>query len=475
MKRSSQAWHMRAVRSIAGLLLYVIFLIAGLEGAIELALRYPGAFKFLYRPAQTISYLKNYYLGFDRSIVQIRHDCAAYDEALTYRLRPGTCVVRNRESTIEYTVNSAGLRDDEDALRAPSVIVLGDSQAMGWGVPAAEAFSKRLAALTGRSVLNAAISSYETAREIALLRDLVRPSTDYVVIAYCDNDYSDNWSFVETGSLPHLNRASYEQMVAGHEQAVAYFPFKHIRRLGRLFLDSKLAKPPSPTLLTKPGFAAMNFLAILDGSVDLLRQRNVIVLEVNGYNANNPQFANALRLAASRSPLLKELASLHVIDTSTFLTDADYFLIDDHLNSGGHDKVARVLSDVVNGEGRWQVHPSSEPVNRTPSNLGGGLVETVERKGALTVIRGWAARRDDGEPAATVGLLSEGVKLVEAEPVLVRSDVAAALGQSAAAASGFALAIRTDRLTDRRDLQIVGFWADGSADPLANQQRLTGP
>ncbi len=465
---------LRPFRIVAGLLLFALVLVAVIEGAIELALRFPRAVPFLYRPANVISHLKNYYLGFDRSIVQFRHDCAVYDEVLTYRLRPGACRVRNRESTVEYAINSLGVRDDERSLLAPSVIVLGDSQAMGWGVPAGAVLSKRLSVLTGRSVLNGAISSYETAREMALLRELVRPGTDFVIIAYCDNDFSGNWRFVESGSLPQQDRASYENVVADHERTVPYFPFKHVRHLSRLVRDSTLAESRSPLLLNKPGFAAMNFLAVLDGTIDLLRGRNVIVFEVNSYNVNSPSFADALRTAAARSPLLDELASLHVIDASTTLTDDDYFLLDDHMNSSGHDKIARVLAEVLNGESRWRIR-SSLGAALQPSGAGEGYIDLVERKGAFTIVRGWAARRDTGEPAATVGLLRNGVTLVEAEPVLVRGDVAEALAKSAAGRSGFALTFRTDRLTDLRSLQIVAFWADGSSRLLADQQRLTVP
>src|SRR5207237_1747403 len=137
---------------------------------------------------------------------------------------------------------------------------------------------------------------------------------------------------------------------------------------------------------------------------------------------------------------------------SSFLTDDDYFLIDDHLNPTGHDHVARRLAEVINGGDRWRVRPVSE---RADPELGGareGSIDVVERKGVLTVVQGWAARRDTGEPAATVALLRDGAKLIEAEPVFVRPDVASALGRSAAGASGFALAIRTDRVTDSRSL-----------------------
>jgi hypothetical protein len=36
-----------------------------------------------------------------------------------------------------------------------------------------------------------------------------------------------------------------------------------------------------------------------------------------------------------------------VIDTTTFLTESDYYRLDEHLNASGHRKVARVIADLL--------------------------------------------------------------------------------------------------------------------------------
>jgi hypothetical protein len=428
----------------------------------------------LFRPANHISHLKDYYRGFDRSIIQRRHDCAMFDDALAYRLRPGTCTVSNRESTVEYTINRAGLRDSDDKLVDPEVIVLGDSIAMGWGVPSDATLAQRLGVLTGRSVLNAAISSYETVREMKLLGELIQPGTQYIVIAYCDNDYSGNWTFTRNGSLPRRDRATYQKTVSNHESSARYYPFKHVWNLGRSVLRSASADRPAPALQQKPGFAAMTFLAVLESHRDLLRGRHLIVFEANSYNQNSSLFATSLRKAAARTPLLNALSSMHVVDTSTFLTDDDYFLLDDHMRASGHDKIARVLTKITEGESGWRVQPAADRVVPHHTDATNGHIERVEQKGALTIISGWAARSDTGEPAAAVALLRDGTKVVEAEPVLLRNDVVAALRKPSAARSGYALAVRTGLLTDSKGLQVVGIWRDGSNGPLHDQQRLRG-
>jgi lysophospholipase L1-like esterase len=470
----SPASSSRGLARAGGALLFAIAALVCLEAAIELLLRYPQAAPSLFRPAAHINHLKNYYLRLDRSIVQYRTDCATSDPVLIYRLRPGSCTVRNRESTVTYTVNRAGLRDTDTKLAAPEIIVLGDSLAMGWGVAQAQTLSERLAALTGRNVLNAAISSYETVREMALLRELVRPQTEYVVIVYCGNDYAANWALASHGGVLSGDLAAYDAAVRQHAQAVPYYPLKHVWHLGGLIKEF-LADPPAARLAVRADFAAMTFLAILDGQRDLLRGRHLIVFDVNGYNQNNSLFTDTLRAAAGHSPLLKDLTSLDVIDASTILSDDDYFLIDDHMTASGHDKMARVVAEIVAGSRRWQVPEARAATVPDARTTGSGNVEAVEQKGALTFVSGWAARGDTGQPPVSVALLRDDVRLVEAGPVFARPDVAAALKTSAASLSGYGLAVGADRLREARRLELVAIWADGSVTTLADDQRLRPP
>ncbi|HMD37517.1 MAG TPA: hypothetical protein VKH42_21225, partial [Vicinamibacterales bacterium] len=74
------------------------------------------------------------YRHFNRSLIQFDARCARYDAELFYTLKPGSCSFGNLEFGNDYRINRAGLRDDDDALSAPEMIVIGDSHAMGWGV-----------------------------------------------------------------------------------------------------------------------------------------------------------------------------------------------------------------------------------------------------------------------------------------------------------------------------------------------------
>jgi hypothetical protein len=128
---------------LVGSLLVTLLLFEGLGGLI---LSYPWLVAAKDGSANhALNVLRQYYITNDRSIVQYEPDCFRYDPELTYTLKPeSTCTVVNREHTVEYRANRQGVRDSESALDHPSIVVVGDSQAMGWGVAQSESFPKVL-------------------------------------------------------------------------------------------------------------------------------------------------------------------------------------------------------------------------------------------------------------------------------------------------------------------------------------------
>src|SRR2546426_1401222 len=84
------------------------FLLA-LEGVLALALRTdPRIGPDFWKKAR-----REYYMRFERHIVQYLPECAEFDPRLAYRLEPGHCRFSNREYDDEIVVNSAGMRDRE--------------------------------------------------------------------------------------------------------------------------------------------------------------------------------------------------------------------------------------------------------------------------------------------------------------------------------------------------------------------------
>jgi hypothetical protein len=310
---------------------------------------------------------------------------------------------------------------------------------------------------------------------MALLREVILPSSEYIVIQYCDNDFTGNWQSIIRAALPEISRAEFEEAVNQHVQVTRYYPFKHIRYLipsawkmfSRQIRNALVSSAHSAQWTSRfvqgPGFEAMTFLSILDSNRELLRGRHLIVFEINGNNQNNTGFAAAVRRAAVRTPLLKELASMHVIDMSEVLNADDYFLLDDHINAGGHEKVARALAGILHGDNRWRVKSATDEPSISVSGTSGGRLDAVERKGSQAVITGWAPRNRNGEPPETLVLLRNGKPIAETEPVFRSDEPDIDPSEPATRRTGFAFAVRADLVTPDQPMAVVSKWKDGEA------------
>ena len=102
---------------------------------------------------------------------------ASADAGLVYELVPGAQATRNG---VSIRINASGFRDDEfpaEATGATAIVVLGDSVAMGWGVPMEQALpqvlERRLAEHTSANekppiVYNLAVDGYSMEQEMYL-------------------------------------------------------------------------------------------------------------------------------------------------------------------------------------------------------------------------------------------------------------------------------------------------------------------
>ncbi len=86
---------------------------------------------------------------------------------------------------VVYRTNSVGARDVERTLdaTAPRVVVLGDSFAEGWGLPARQRFSNRLAAATGLAHLNFAMAHFGPYQEALVYQELAQRYAHVAVLA----------------------------------------------------------------------------------------------------------------------------------------------------------------------------------------------------------------------------------------------------------------------------------------------------
>ena len=327
-------------------LVVAALLLAGLELGLTWALDHPE--RFANSPA-ILNALR--IIHDEERVLSIQYDpaCAEYDPQTTYRLRPGSCRFASTEFDTDYAINSQGLRDDEASLTAPEIIVLGDSFAMGWGVEQDEAFPQVLERLTGARVLDAAISSFGTVRELRMLSRLDRSNLKALVIQYCDNDFRENLSFMTSGN--RLGIMPREEFQARSDKAMArrYWFGRYLNRLRKSVshilarrikgLAGAASGPDSEPTDRQEAEAFVNALA--HGPVDLSGVP-VFVLELLPFAAGDDGFAARLEELATRGAAAG--LDLRVLRTAGLFEPGDTYLLDDHLRASGQAKVAALLA-----------------------------------------------------------------------------------------------------------------------------------
>jgi hypothetical protein len=303
------------------------------------------------------------YQNFDRTTIGYFSE---WDKDLTYKIKPNYSYrFKNREFDVMIKSNSLGLRDDEKSLDAPDAIVLGDSFTMGFGIQQEKTYPELLSSITNFSVLNAGIESYGTAREVLLLDKIDTSNLKYLVIQYCENDFLENYTFVINNyTLPVTSKKYYYQRVEERKKSDRYYFGKYLKiflsllsinifddknqyrkitlkekeyfhlQHAKLFLD----------ILSKLKVENSDFKLIIFDLVDRsdmkFTRRNWILQDKT---FDSSLFINLIHklIKEGEYPTFIENASL--IDSSQFLSNDDYFLLDGHINSDGHKKVANKI------------------------------------------------------------------------------------------------------------------------------------
>ena len=311
-----------------------------------------------YIPRHMLPLFQGYYDIFERDIIQFNPNSGRYDSDLFYTLIPGKkFAFNNLEFHTDYHTNSKGLRDDEMSLEKPEVIVLGDSYGMGWGVQQNVTFADQLEKMTGKKVLNAAISSHGTARELRNLYRLDTSNLRYLIIQYCENDIYENKPFVMDGyELPISSVDTYDKAVQTQYWSKLYFPGKRFTTLTRTYIQShfnvigqKIFPKPAAQLKdtneATPEEKARYFLDILYNSSLNFEKLKVLVININSLAMNDDQFvekAKSLKHQFKYEQRFK--TNLLLIPSSRIFNTEDYYILDPHLRPSGHKKIAALLT-----------------------------------------------------------------------------------------------------------------------------------
>ena len=331
----------RATGLILRLAIPVILTVALLEGAVALLLNSTP------RTPALRTLARQYYGSFDRAIIQTDPRFVRYDPELFYTLRPGRFLFTQREFAHEFRVNRLGLRDTDAALDAPEIVVLGDSVAMGWGVAQEDTFPAIVARETGRRVLNAAVSSYGTVRELRMLERIDRRALAWLVIQYNANDAGENRLFLQRhnthvpGSEERFTHETqrYEAKRVYYTGKYAWETVRWLRKSIRHAFSPPKRRGPAPTADEE---AEAFFNALLHaGAVDFERVR-LIVAEVTGEGAPAAMIA-ALERQIRHEGLPRGLRTAALLDIGARLGPEDFHVLDDHPNARGHRRIAEAV------------------------------------------------------------------------------------------------------------------------------------
>ena len=307
-------------------------------------------------PTFVLEAAREYHLRLERRTLHFKTDCFAHDPLLSYLPIPGSCRYSSREFDVEMRINSAHLRDSEQDLSAPSIIALGDSHTMGWGVGEQETYGQHLQDSLDMTLLNAGVSSYGTARQAMLLRQLDYSELKLLIWQYSDNDTKENFPYLwNKFRLNNMTEERYREISLNEFRFITQSPprLNFLRRFAPLLKQHWGTRNRQEKSLDQQQAnnkqEAWAFVEILNHNANMLRNVPIIVFEVNSHNRNDSLFVDAVADELIRRRLAgKEVQiRLHLLDISQDLKDEHYFIHDDHLRPEGQAKLAALLQHKV--------------------------------------------------------------------------------------------------------------------------------
>ena len=302
-------------------------------------------------PKFLLPVMRHYYDMHDRKIIQFDSQYAHYDPELFYLLNEGEFYFENREFNNAYRINSAGLRDNESSLDNPEIIILGDSYAMGWGVEQQETFAHLMEQMSGKKVLNAAVSSYGTVRELKVLDRLDLDSVKYVFIQYCSNDYPENKNYYDHGNEIQIsNKTKFDSILFEHIENRKYYPLKHVISISKIIgrrLRSELFSSEEKEIDAHAVFEREMLINALKSNAQTNVTFQLVLFNLSGRNSQTSVIDQTLAQMIQRDSVLQNM-DFHVTALDDQLNEKDYYILDEHINKHGHRKIAAELIKYIN-------------------------------------------------------------------------------------------------------------------------------
>ena len=278
-----------------------------------------------------INYQRKFYnqLGF-RKIWQTQEDCVEFDEDLIYIPKIGKCFFNNPEFKTELNFSDNGRETGNDLVgNNKGIAVIGDSMAMGWGVNDNQTFAALLEKEAKIKVYNLAVSSYATERSlIRLKKSNLLDKIDTVIIQYCPNDYGENLLHSQKKEL-NTSQKKYETMLSEQMSTL-----KVLRKIFRY----SLIIPFEAITFKKDQLSWIGHDVLFEEIIkkyDFLKDKKIIVIALNYPGVNFYDFPNSTS---------NQIPNLRYLDIK--YEDDDFFPLDGHINKKGHEKIAKILSNL---------------------------------------------------------------------------------------------------------------------------------
>jgi hypothetical protein len=286
-------------------------------------------------------------IGSDMGSVQYFETGSRYDKELFYTFEPGTFTFQHIDFKNDYRINSKGARDDEQSLKNPEVIFIGDSFTTGLGVDQDETFASQVEKKLNRSTLNIGVPSYGTAREMLLLKRFNLDSCKYIVLQYCNNDDNENEAFVTNSfKLNKRGEKDYKSAQIYNELVLHYYPFRYTYSLFAKKILYLIADLSTRNVKTKgspqkaPTEASANFFSILQKIQSDYRDKKIIVFELGLFSTEDSFYKKVKKLVDDNN-----MKNVELLDTSKFINCQNcYYNLDFHITSKGHAILADSLA-----------------------------------------------------------------------------------------------------------------------------------
>lgn len=305
-----------------------------------------------------------------RPIWQAKVECVEPDDQLIFQPKFGVCEFNTFqfETSLNFDIKGRGVPERKLQDNNNGIAIIGDSQAMGFGVNDADTFANHIQKQVAQPVYNLAVSGYATRREFErFFRSGLSSKVDTIILQYCSNDLDENDKKLDEAhylqaKIEHFSKIEesikINKIIAGEGRNLSLSDYKIV--LSKLFnlnlekiyfaivepLNAAMSffnRPLIPDYFNETARSIdfnphyKNIIDILYENKDLIKDKRIIVTYSNGYGARFFNF-----------PQGKIDGELDISFFDPGMDRNDYYTLDDHLTPKGHMKFSKKIIEYLN-------------------------------------------------------------------------------------------------------------------------------